>query len=179
MRVPELSNQASIPTPPRWSRSHLRKDSLPWARVDDLCDMDLPRPLVFVNGCFDLLHSSHFRLLYAAARQAKTLVVAMDSDERVRALKGAGRPILSWVERATALSWTPASLLVEFGSDEDLAQIISALRPDLRVTGSDKILNPGYFPACPGLRTLFVPVLRDNDIPGLSTTEIIRRCKKA
>jgi bifunctional ADP-heptose synthase (sugar kinase/adenylyltransferase) len=110
------------------------------------------------------------RLLSAAASHGRTVVVAMDSDARVATLKGPSRPILTWVERAVAMSYQPVNLLVEFGSEEDLALIVSSLQPDLRVCGSDKAREPGYFPPFEG-KTLMVHTR------GMSTSSIIERCR--
>src|ERR687885_2472763 len=62
------------------------------------------RRLVFTNGCFDLLHVGHVRYLSEARRLGDALLVAINSDASVRALKGAGRPILSESERAELLA---------------------------------------------------------------------------
>lgn len=154
-----------------WSREHERAGALKWCRASEVGNLVLPRPLVFLNGCFDLLHASHMRLIFNAASHGKTVVVAMDSDKRVKELKGASRPILSWVERATALSYLPVNYLIEFGSEEELKEIVLSLQPDLRVCGGDKLDNPGYFPM-PNIKTLLVPSR------GLSTSLIIERCRR-
>jgi len=142
------------------------EDELPWVRPADLATLDLPRPLVLTNGCFDVLHSGHMKVLAAARSKAATLVTALDSDQRVAALKGLGHPLQSWIERATSLKYMPIDYLVEFGSDQDFTQIMLALRPDLWVRGADHVGDPDPYPWVP---KMFV---RDG---GMRTSEIIRR----
>src|ERR671938_1304026 len=65
---------------------------------------DEGRRLVFTNGCFDILHVGHVRYLEAARRLGDALLVAVNSDRSVRALKGAGRPVVGERERAEVLA---------------------------------------------------------------------------
>jgi cytidyltransferase-like protein len=126
-------------------------DEVQWWRLEELPEK-LPRPIVLVNGCFDLFHYAHARLLWAARQQAGdkgTVLVAIDSDERVRELKGLGHPILNWVERAAMFNYMPVNGLVEFGSEEDLEKIIVRLGPDLRVQGGDREAMTSRFPEVP------------------------------
>jgi cytidyltransferase-like protein len=158
-----------------WARDKDFRKTPEWLRVSDCGTFDFPRPAVFVNGTFDLLHTSHMRLLHHAAGKKGArgcLVVAMDGDQRVKALKGSARPIQSWVERATALSWMPIDYLVEFGSDAELAEIVAGVAPDLRVTGGDKLTDPGFWPGSPDLRTMLVQE------HGVHTSELIERCRR-
>lgn len=110
----------------------------PWIRIEDLPDLELPRPVVLVTGAFDLLASGHMRLLFAAREKAKTLVVGLEGDELIREQKGVGRPILSWLERAAQMNYMPIDYLVEIAIKEDRESLIRALRPDLRVFGQDQ-----------------------------------------
>ena len=124
---------------------------LPWWRPEEVPE-DLPRPVVLVNGCFDLFHYSHARLLWAAREKATpkgSVVVAMDSDDRVRTLKGKGQPILNWVERASMLAYMPITGVVEFNSEEELGLVIGRTRPDLRVAGGDRNTGRSRFPHTP------------------------------
>lgn len=151
-----------------------KPEEVTWIRSSDCVELaaNLPRPVVLVNGCFDLLHSGHMRLLFSARLKAGrkgTLIVAMDSDRRVKELKGHGRPILSWIERAVTLNYMPINYLVEFDSTDELRTIIRDLHPDLRVQGDDHIGKKTNFPS---LQTCFV---RGG---GLRTSEIIRRCQE-
>lgn len=91
---------------------------------------------VFVNGTFDILHVGHLELLAFAQAQGDTLTVAIDSDQRVRSLKGPDRPVNNEVERATMLE---ALRFVDrvyiFDTDEELISMIAA--HDIMVKGSD------------------------------------------
>jgi cytidyltransferase-like protein len=124
--------------PLRWKEA-LCNEEVPWMRVEDFHGLDLPRPIVVVNGVFDILHSSHMRLIFEARKKAKTLICAMDSDAHVVAQKGKERPIQTWAERAVALGYMPIDYLVEFQSESDLQNLITQVKADLRVTGVDHI----------------------------------------
>lgn len=93
---------------------------------------------VFVNGTFDILHRGHIELLAYAKQQGDCLVVAIDSDESVKKLKGPSRPINTAQDRKfvlDALSFTDAVLI--FRDQEHLASIIKMYQPDVMVKGSD------------------------------------------
>lgn len=109
----------------------------PWVRVEDFARIHLLRPVVLVNGAFDVLHSGHMKVIFAARRRGPTLVAAMDSDERVREAKGAGRPIQSWIERATTLGYMPVDYIIEVGSEKEMDKLMTALKPEIRVQGGD------------------------------------------
>ncbi len=98
----------------------------------------LPRPLVFTNGVFDLLHRGHVECLEAARREGASLLVAVNSDESVRRLrKGPGRPLNSAEDRALVLAALEAvSLVVIFDEPTPLAALAEA-RPDVYVKGGD------------------------------------------
>jgi bifunctional ADP-heptose synthase (sugar kinase/adenylyltransferase) len=148
-------------------------EELPWLRTEDLWELHAPRPIVVVNGGFDLLHAAHMRLIFAARDKAGpkgTLVCALDADSRIRAAKGAQRPILSFVERATTLGYMPIDYLVEIASDDDMAELMCALEPDLRVQGGDYKGHATKFPEVP---KMFVANR------GLHTSEIVRRIATA
>jgi D-beta-D-heptose 7-phosphate kinase/D-beta-D-heptose 1-phosphate adenosyltransferase len=93
--------------------------------------------IVFTNGCFDLLHPGHMRYLYAAREMGDFLVVAVNTDRSVKAIKGAQRPIQSQDERAeliAALSFVDAVVL--FDEDNPL-KVIQDLVPNVLVKGGD------------------------------------------
>ena len=97
--------------------------------------------VVFTNGCFDLLHPGHIKLLQEAARHGNRLVVGLNSDASVTRLKGPSRPILSEHDRATLLSALECvDLVVIFDQDTPL-ELISTLRPDILVKGGDYQLD--------------------------------------
>ena len=92
---------------------------------------------VFTNGCFDLLHVGHLRLLWFARSQGDRLVVGLNSDESVRRLKGPMRPIVPVDERREMLlALEPVDQVIIFYEDTPL-NLIEALRPDVLVKGPD------------------------------------------
>lgn len=93
--------------------------------------------IVFTNGCFDLLHIGHVTLLENARREGDQLVVAINSDASVRALKGPSRPIVGERERGRILAALSAVDAVVVFPEPTPLQIIEALRPDVIVKGGD------------------------------------------
>ena len=93
---------------------------------------------VFVNGTFDVLHLGHLALLNYAKSLGDKLFVAIDSDERVRQLKGSTRPIYDVYQRKVMLLNLKAVDEVEiFSSDEELEMWIKQINPSIMVVGSD------------------------------------------
>lgn len=98
---------------------------------------------VFVNGTFDVLHPGHVKLLDYAKSKGKCLLVAIDSDRRVRELKGPTRPWLNQDERKFMLESLACVDHVQiFDSDQELEDIILTYKPDLMVKGSDYLGKP-------------------------------------
>ncbi|MGH7394346.1 MAG: D-glycero-beta-D-manno-heptose 1-phosphate adenylyltransferase [Candidatus Methylomirabilales bacterium] len=95
------------------------------------------KTVVFTNGCFDLLHRGHVRYLDAAHALGDTLVVGVNTDASVRAVKGAGRPIVPAAERAEVLAALAAVDLVVLFDEPDPDALITALQPDVLVKGAD------------------------------------------
>ncbi|MGA8668836.1 MAG: D-glycero-beta-D-manno-heptose 1-phosphate adenylyltransferase [Terracidiphilus sp.] len=93
--------------------------------------------IVFTNGCFDLLHAGHIHLIERAHQQGDRVVVAINSDESVRNLKGPSRPVVGELERARVLAALAATDAVLIFNDVDPLELILALRPDVLVKGSD------------------------------------------
>ena len=93
---------------------------------------------VFVNGTFDVLHPGHMSLLTYASNCGDELLVAIDSDERVKEKKGPTRPIHSQDERKFFLENLKAVDEVKlFSSDEELEGLVKFFKPDIMVVGSD------------------------------------------
>lgn len=93
---------------------------------------------VWVNGCFDVLHHAHFKLLEHAASFGELLIVGIDSDKRVKELKGDDRPFHSQEERKYNLERVKGvKRVVIFDSTEMLEQLIKTFEPDVFVIGSD------------------------------------------
>lgn len=140
-----------------------------WARPADFSHLQLARPVVLCNGAFDLLHFGHMRVLWQAKLRSRTLVVALDSDYRVHTAKGVGRPVMTYVERATTLAYMQPDYIVEIGSEADMKELVAVLRPDFRVQGADYLDKPTRFPK---VRRLFVR-RGEGD---MSSSDIVRRC---
>jgi D-beta-D-heptose 7-phosphate kinase/D-beta-D-heptose 1-phosphate adenosyltransferase len=133
------------------------------------------RTVVFTNGVFDLVHPGHLRYLRAARWEGDALVVAVNSDRSVRAIKGASRPIVPAAERAELVAaLDPVDAVLVF--DEDTPDlVIRAIRPDVLVKGGDwridEIVGRDTVEACGGR------VVRAAIAPGHSTTAILERIR--
>jgi len=95
------------------------------------------RTIALANGCFDVLHVGHIRYLRAAAAEADVLVVALNDDESVRALKGAGRPILPAEDRAALVAAVRGVDLVVIFKGLTVSDLLQAVRPDVHCKGTD------------------------------------------
>jgi rfaE bifunctional protein nucleotidyltransferase chain/domain len=95
------------------------------------------RRLVFTNGVFDLLHNGHVRYLTAARSLGDMLVVGVNSDRSVRAIKGPGRPVVPEAERAEVLSSLAAVDAVVVFDEDTPHRLIAVLRPAVLVKGAD------------------------------------------
>lgn len=93
--------------------------------------------VVLANGCFDLLHVGHIRYLEAARILGDVLVVAINSDEQVRGLKGANRPLMPERERAEIIAALRVVNFVTIFNEPTVAEIIRAVRPDVHAKGTD------------------------------------------
>jgi rfaE bifunctional protein nucleotidyltransferase chain/domain len=135
------------------------------------------RRVVFTNGCFDLLHRGHTRYLEQARTLGDFLVVAVNSDESVRRLKGAGRPVVPAAERAEVLAALASVDLVLMFDDLDPGRVIRAVRPDVLVKGGDwpvdQIVGADFVRSTGG-KVRSLPYVQ-----GASTSELIRRAISA
>ena len=118
----------------------------PVALTDKLCTPDqlvvrlaaLPRPLVFTNGVFDVLHRGHVMYLEQARALGASLVVALNTDASARRLgKGPDRPLNNEVDRACVIAALASSTLVTWFDEDTPLELISLVRPDLLVKGGD------------------------------------------
>ena len=95
------------------------------------------RTIAFANGCFDLLHVGHVRYLKGAAKEGDRLIVAVNDDRSVAALKGPGRPVLAAADRAELVaSLHGVDYVVLFG-DANVARLLTLLKPDVHCKGTD------------------------------------------
>jgi rfaE bifunctional protein nucleotidyltransferase chain/domain len=151
---------------------------LPLERAYEVVD-ELKRQgkrVVFTNGCFDLLHPGHTRYLAEARKLGDVLLVAVNSDSGVRAIKGPGRPFLPEGERAEILAALECVDYVTIFSDLTPQAIIARMLPQVLVKGGDwepdQIVGRAEVAAAGG-KVVSIPV-----VPGFSTSAIIQAACK-
>ncbi len=131
--------------------------------------------VVFTNGCYDLLHPGHIKLLEAARSMGDALVVGLNSDESVRTLKGAGRPVIPEQERAEILANLECVDAVLVFDELTPQKTVAALLPDILVKGGDwpgnQIVGREEVEAAGG------EVVLIDVVEGYSTTEILRKIR--
>src|SRR5690242_18681282 len=110
-------------------REELKQRVAVWRRAGD--------SVTLANGCFDLLHVGHVRYLRAAKQLGGRLIVAINSDESVRGLKGEGRPLMPAEERAEILSALADVDAVVIFPERDVRALIREVRPDVHAKGTD------------------------------------------
>ena len=129
--------------------------------------------VVFTNGCFDLLHIGHVQYLQQARGLGDVLVLGLNSDDSVRRLKGASRPLISADERARILAALGCVDYVTVFDEDTPLELIGALRPDILVKGGDytaeQVVGRDLVESYGG-RVAIIPF-----VAGHSTTELIRR----
>jgi len=139
-------------------------------------DRDAGRRIVFTNGCFDVVHVGHVRLLETAKSEGDVLVVAINSDASVKRLgKGDDRPIHNEAERAELLSaFSAVDYVLVFEEDTPLVAV-TAVQPDVLVKGGDwgvgEIVGAEVVEARGGY------VVRVNLVPGRSTTNLVNKVR--
>jgi rfaE bifunctional protein nucleotidyltransferase chain/domain len=141
----------------------------------------LGRRIAFANGCFDVLHLGHVRYLQGAKQQGDILVVAVNSDRSVSALKGPGRPLLPAAARAELVAaLEPVDYVVIF-DELNVEALLSELRPDVHCKGPDYTTET--VPERAVAKRLGIAVAIVGDPKGHSTRgmlgEIARRYRKA
>jgi len=93
--------------------------------------------IVLANGCFDLIHIGHIRYLKGAKAEGDILIVALNSDDSVRKLKGPPRPILTASERAEILSAFPFIDYIVIFDEPTVSSLLLDLKPDVHAKGTD------------------------------------------
>ena len=131
--------------------------------------------LVFTNGCFDLLHAGHVRYLQAARALGGALVVALNGDDSVRALKGPRRPINQERDRAEVLAALSCVDFVTIFQDPRISELVARIRPHVYAKGGDytvATLDPGERAALEraGAEIRILPL-----VEGKSTTAMIEK----
>lgn len=137
------------------------------------------KKLVMTNGCFDVLHPGHIYYLARARKLGDALLVALNSDASVRALKGMGRPVRNQRERMLMLAALEMVDYVVVFPQVSAEKILKAVAPDVYVKGGDytpATLNRGEVTAVRdrGGRVRILPVLE-----GYSTTSFLRKLEQA
>ncbi len=134
------------------------------------------KTVVMTNGCFDLLHVGHIKLLSASKKIGDVLIVAIDDDESVRALKGGDRPIVGAQQRLRIISALDCVDYVTLFSTKDLEHLIDAVRPDILTKGSnyttETVLGREIVESSGG-RVVLIPITEP-----VSSTRIINQIKK-
>jgi len=135
------------------------------------------RRVVFTNGCFDVLHPGHVRVLTAAKQLGDVLIVAVNSDSSVRALnKGPERPIFPEQERAEILAALEAVDYVTIFDEDTPRRIIARMKPHVLVKGAtwgpNEIVGREEVEAAGG-KVVLIPV-----VPGYSTTAMIESVRR-
>jgi D-beta-D-heptose 7-phosphate kinase/D-beta-D-heptose 1-phosphate adenosyltransferase len=95
------------------------------------------KKVVFTNGCFDLLHGGHIKFLEESRSLGDVLMVAVDSDESVRQVKGEGRPVIGEADRLRILAALAAVDYVTVFTSAQLPELLQDLRPDILTKGSN------------------------------------------
>jgi D-beta-D-heptose 7-phosphate kinase/D-beta-D-heptose 1-phosphate adenosyltransferase len=147
-------------------------------RTDKVCSLDEAlhqvafwrtegNKVVFTNGCFDLLHAGHVLLFQEARKLGDKLIVAINSDESVRRIKGTPRPILREKERIQILSALEhVDMLLVFDGDEPV-DLIEAVRPDVLAKGSDytraQVIGADFVRSYGG-EVALIPVLENTSV---------------
>jgi rfaE bifunctional protein nucleotidyltransferase chain/domain len=149
-----------------------------------ICDRDnlgpplevLPRPWVFTNGVFDVLHRGHVVYLAQARTMGASLIVALNTDASVRRLgKGSDRPVNALADRAVVMASQHAVSMVTWFDEDTPLEIISEIRPDVLVKGGD--YNMAKLPESAlveswGGRATALPF-----VAGYSTTQMLQKLR--
>lgn len=133
------------------------------------------KKVVFTNGCFDIIHVGHIRLLKEASKLGDVLIIGLNSDDSVRKIKGPARPINSLSDRAEVLSSIRYVDYIIAFEEETPRRLISLLLPDVLVKGGDyrknEIVGADVVEA-EGGKVVTIPL-----VEGKSTTKLIERIR--
>ncbi len=136
----------------------------------------LPRPMVFTNGVFDVLHFGHVNYLHQAAALGQSLIVAVNSDASAKMLgKGPDRPLNKAADRAAVLAGLASVTMVTFFEESTPVTLIKKLKPDLYAKGGDyniETLEETCVVRSWGGRAVAIPF-----VDGYSTTSLVERIR--
>jgi rfaE bifunctional protein nucleotidyltransferase chain/domain len=153
----------------------MNKKILPIGKLKKILKRQPRKKVVFTNGCFDILHYGHVKYLQRARSKGDLLVVGLNSDESVRRLKGAKRPLNTEKDRAAILAALSCVDFVVVFSDETPYKLIKTLEPRVLVKGGDwqknKIVGADIVLRLGG-KVLTIPAVKNR-----STTNLIKKIK--
>lgn len=131
------------------------------------------KTIVTTNGCFDILHVGHVRVLNAARALGDVLIVGLNSDASVRRLKGPTRPVNSEQDRAEVLSTLRCVDYVTVFDEDTADEFLKSVRPHIYTKGGDYI--PSTLPEYPTVQALGGEIRLLELVPGKSTTSIVEK----
>lgn len=144
------------------------------ATIEEIQSARAGKTLVFTNGVFDILHAGHVQYLQAARELGDLLVVALNTDESVKALnKGADRPINTLEDRAAVMSALRSVDFVVSFSESTPENLIAEIKPDIHVKGGD--YTPEQLPETKIVESYGGKVVILPFLPGRSTTSILQK----
>jgi rfaE bifunctional protein nucleotidyltransferase chain/domain len=156
---------------------NFRDKIIPWDKLPEwrLAMRASGRKLVVTNGCFDLLHVGHVTYLEMARKQGDALLVGVNGDQAVRALKGADRPINEELDRAAVLAGLESVDAVCIFAERLAQRFLAAAKPDIYVKGGDytlETLNQDERQTVEqaGGKIILIPF-----VPGKSTTALLKK----
>jgi len=135
------------------------------------------RTVALANGCFDLMHVGHVRYIEAASAEADRLIVAVNDDESVAALKGAGRPVMAAADRAELVAALRAVDYVVLFGEPTVAELLQQLQPDVHCKGTD--YTPDTVPERDIVRAYGGRVAIVGDPKDHSTRDLLSKIKQA
>ena len=156
----------------------------PPAMLDKLCERSglaaalahLPRPWVFTNGVFDVLHRGHVVYLAQARALGGSLIVALNTDASTRRLgKGEDRPLNNEMDRAIVMASQEAVTLVTWFAEDNPQALIAEIRPDILVKGGD--YNMDVLPETALMHTWGGKALALPFVSGYSTTALVKKIR--
>ena len=156
----------------------------PPALLDKLCERSglaaalahLPRPWVFTNGVFDVLHRGHVVYLAQARALGGSLIVALNTDASTRRLgKGDDRPLNNEMDRAIVMASQEAVSLVTWFAEDNPQALIAEIRPDILVKGGD--YNMDVLPETALMHSWGGTALALPFVSGYSTTALVKRIR--
>lgn len=138
-------------------------------------DRKAGRTIAFANGCFDVLHVGHIRHLEGARRQADRLIVAVNDDPSVRALKGPGRPVLPAAARVEIVTALRAVDYVVLFGEPTVERLLRLIVPDVHCKGTDYTVDT--VPERAIARELGIRIAIVGDPKDHATRELLARIK--